>query len=99
MDLQKRVDRLERENRKLKHMGFVAVLLIAVATSLGFVQNQEDVQMLKNRQAQMRLGILKQITQGQDTAPIMQQLITNAKNGDTEATRTLLDIIFRGELN
>ena len=91
MNLDERIERLENQNRWLKRLGILAIMLAGVGISLGF-QNAQD--QLKAQQAKLRLGILNQITVGRDTGEVMKQLIQSAKNGDQQATRTMLGIIF-----
>ena len=96
MKLEERVERLERQNRRLKRFGFGALLLAAIAASLGFAQNQDDYETrIKERQAKLRLFALNKISVTPDTIEMMDKLIENAKGGDPTATRTILNTIFK----
>ena len=94
MTLQERVEQLEKENRRMKRIGCVAAVLILIGAALGFQSLQDQQDAVKARQARLQLGMLNQITQGQDTAPIMKNLIGSAKNGDMAASRILVEMIF-----
>lgn len=91
MNLEARIERLEKQNRWLKRIGFMLVMLAGVGVSMGF-QDQQDL--VKQLQARHRVNILNQITIGKDTPEMMQNLIQSAKNGDHQAARILLGIMF-----
>jgi hypothetical protein len=98
MDLQERVERLERANRRWTRVGLAALFAAAIGVSLGFVQNADDLEaretQLRSQQIYLRRHILQETKLEQDVKPMMAKLIENARNGDIESTKTILGIIF-----
>jgi len=95
MDLQKRVECLERENRWIKRIGAVAILLCGIATSLGFQAAQDATTQFKERRAQLRQKMVQFNPIGEDIKIIMEKLVENAKNGDVHSAEMILETIYR----